>query len=157
MMTKSFGSVAKLAATAFLLASSASSFANPSLTTSPVAVDQKFQVPPCVKPSVAKETKTSDVVVVGTVRYARPSTSAKGIPGTNYRIAIEETLKGSVSGSLLLRADSTPNSWPLVEGKEYLLFVKSTDSGFTIDACGNSGLSSERKSAARRAATIANH
>lgn len=156
-MTKSFGGVAKLTATALCVLACASSFANPSAAKPPVAVDQKFQVPPCTKPSVATETKASDVVVVGTVRYARPSSSTKGIPGTNYRIAIEETLKGSVSGSLLLRADNTPNSWPLVEGKEYLLFVKSAESGFTFDACGNSGLSSERKGAARRAAEIASY
>ncbi|SFR86855.1 hypothetical protein SAMN05216570_0143 [Dyella sp. OK004] len=112
--------------------------------------------------TVAAEYASSKFVVLGrptrTKNISSPDDPA-GFDWTIYEVKVLAVYKGRPPRSVKLVSPNTTSRFPMVEGKDYLLFIEqSSEPEFAgkeplpadfVDNCGNSGLASERSTAIR--------
>jgi len=104
--------------------------------------------------TVAQEAQSAEAVLIGRVSaevvLAEDAADPQGITAIRYTVAIQETLRGTATGSIQLRSENTSSRFPMQVGKSYLLFVSASSDGTKlVDSCGNSGLLSARVKAAQ--------
>jgi hypothetical protein len=100
------------------------------------------------QPSVSEEFRSSDAVFVGYVISERAEPESKNyFDGDTYVVRIEEPLRGLLRGQIRLFSENSSGRFPMIVGAKYLLFVYRELGRTMVDACGNSGLVSERSEA----------
>jgi hypothetical protein len=96
-------------------------------------------------PAIEKEFTKSQSVFIGKVMSESPTPeSGKYFEGQNYDVKVREVFKGKPPKSLQMFSENSSGRFPMVVGKNYVLFVY-YDDRCQVDGCGNSGLVSERQ------------
>ena len=100
-------------------------------------------------PSVKADTAEHDVIIIGEVESAtalrEDKSSPKTITRTIYATKVIEFLKGAGPKVINISAENVKTAFPMIVGKEYLLFLTAAQDEFYIDSCGNSDVMSTRK------------
>jgi len=98
--------------------------------------------------SVNAEYARSTGVVTGRIVAERtiPDGSAPaGIRGTMYEIAVQESFRGTLHGTVGVFSENSSGRFPMAKGKSYILFLYQESGILSVDNCGNSGLLSKKK------------
>jgi hypothetical protein len=98
--------------------------------------------------SVRAEYARSTAIVTGRVVSERsvPDGSAPaGVGGTMYQIAVQESFRGTLHGTVEVFSENSSGRFPMLKGKAYLLFLYRESGVLSADNCGNSGLVSKKK------------
>jgi hypothetical protein len=96
-------------------------------------------------PSVTQEYQHSPMVFVGTVTGERNVRESKSyLDGVMYTVIVDEVLRGSVPTRMRLFSENSSGRFLMHVGSTYLLFVYRAVGRTIVDACGNSGVLSER-------------
>ncbi len=94
----------------------------------------------------AKELRDAHAIVIGAVVAERsaPPPSQDEYGGTEYRLRIQETLKGPKYKEIALFSENSSGRFPMVKGEKYLVYVSKERKYFWVSNCGNSGEAAER-------------
>ena len=101
-------------------------------------------------PTVEQEVGSAEGIIVGKVVREKPlqedQEDPMGVTAYVYSIDVIKTVRGDVSGAIIIRNDNTSSRFPLVLGAQYLLFLHKDSGGdFWVNSCGNSGPLPKRK------------
>jgi len=96
------------------------------------------------------------MVIVGTVvdEHATPA-SKNFYEGVTYRVKTEETLRGQAPATVQLFSENSSGRFPMNTGEKYVLFVYRESGRYAIDACGSSGLVTEKRDMLRTVRQLA--
>ncbi len=105
-------------------------------------------------PQVAQEAAAASGVVVAEVTQAEllreDPADPDGITATLYVLKVLRTVRGALPPGLALYSENTSARFPMEVGGRYLLFLsRDRNYRYFVDACGNSGLLSQRQQALR--------
>ena len=93
-------------------------------------------------PSLEEETASSDAIAVGTVVGVQPLSEdpadPEGWTAFIYRFRVTETLRGTISNEITLRAENDSGGYRMQNGETHLLFLRREKEAYTVDPCGNS-------------------
>ena len=99
-------------------------------------------------PDVAAGFRASRYVITAIVESSRNESSAddpEGVADTVYTVRVVSVFKGKPGRYLTLWSENTSGGFPMHIGKEYLLFVETSQDGDFVDSCGKSGLLDQSK------------
>jgi hypothetical protein len=102
-------------------------------------------------PNVRNEYADSKFVLTGRVsdeRKTPDSSDGYYLEGSRYKVVPTHVYKGTIEGSIELFSENSSGRFPMVPGKEYLLFVYEEHGRFRVSNCGNSNLIAHAKKAA---------
>ena len=100
-------------------------------------------------PSVKADIAEHEVIIIGEVESAtalrEDKSNPKTITRTIYATKVVEFLKGAGPKVINISAENIKTAFPMIIGKQYLLFLTPSQDDFYIDSCGNSDVMSTRK------------
>ena len=99
-------------------------------------------------PDVTAGFRVSHYVVTAVVESSRNESSPddpEGIADTVYTVRVVRVFKGKPDRLLSITSENTSSRFPMSIGKEYLLFVRTSEQENWVDSCGESGLLVQRK------------
>jgi len=91
-------------------------------------------------PRVCTEYYDSDAVFIGKVIGVRQVSEGEYTAGWFYRMRVQKSFRGPTDPVIEVYTGNDSARFPLVEGRQYLLFARSFEGRLNIGYCGNSGL-----------------
>ena len=76
------------------------------------------------------------------------------LDGDTYRVVPTHIYKGNIKGPLDLFSENSSGRFPMIPGREYLLFVDAEQGRLIVNSCGNSDLLSHAEKAVAAVARI---
>lgn len=110
------------------------------------------------RPTVREEFDASQVVAIGSVLSERTVSSPEdpeGFEETIYRFKPSRVLKGRARGTIDIHSPNTSSRFPMERGREYLVFLGAFPGGRSVDACGNSAPSRNKRALVRKVRKMA--
>ena len=108
--------------------------------------------------SVRAEYGRSAVVALALVVSERsePEQPERGLlDGTVYTLRLQEAFRGHPSSTIEVFSENSSGRFPMVKGRNYLVFLYSQLGWLSADYCGNSGLVSDKQSVIREVRELA--